>query len=176
MLIYASRMTNARIDVENFVGRAIPILFLAYPILLLSVRDGTATCYVLLLVLSLLYLFRFGWRNIDWTYSDIAFAFSMACLVGATLISQLYHQSFRLESLDSPSRFLFVVPIYLMLRSVPLSFPRALEYGFPFGTLAGLLTSIFFRRYIGRQQARILLIRLSSGVQFSALRSFQSAR
>src|SRR5712671_1858750 len=89
-------------EIDNFVGRAIPVLLLVYPILLLSVRDGTATCYVLLLVLSILYLFRLGWRNIDRSYSDIAFAFSMACLVGATLISQLYHRSFRLESLDSP--------------------------------------------------------------------------
>src|SRR5712672_2335856 len=140
MLIYGSRTTNGRIDIENFVGRAIQILFLAYPILLLSVRDGTSVCYVLLLVLSLLYLFRLGWRNIDWSRSDIAFTFAMACLTGATLLSQLYHRSFRFESLDSPSRFLFAVPIYLMLRSVPLSFPTWLEYGFPLGASVGLLT------------------------------------
>jgi len=138
------RKYGSRIDIEHFLGRAIPILFLAYPIPLLSVRDGTSICYVLLLVLSLLYLSRLGWRNIDWSYNDIVFASSMACLFAATLISQLYHLSFRFASLDSPSRFLFSVPIYLMLRSVPLSFPRALEYGFPLGAIAGLLTSIFF--------------------------------
>jgi O-antigen ligase len=142
MLMYGSRIKNGRIDIEKFMGRGIPILFLTYPILLLSVRDGTSTCYVLLLVLSLLYLFQFGWRNINWSYSDIAFAFAMASLIGATLISQLYHRSFRLDSLDGPSRFLFAVPIYLMLRSVPLSSPRALEYGFPLGALAGFITSI----------------------------------
>jgi O-antigen ligase len=144
MLMYGSRRMNGRIDIEHFLGRAVLLLFLAYPILLLSVRDGTSVCYVLLLVLSVPYLYRLGWRNIGWSDSDIAFAFAMACLVGATLISQLYHRSFRLESLDSPSRFLFAVPIYLMLRSVPVRFPRALEYGFPLGAIAGFLTSIFF--------------------------------
>jgi O-antigen ligase len=154
MLIYGSRITNGRIDIKTFVERAITILFITYPVLLLSVRDGTSVCYVLLLVLSLLYLFRLGWRNIDWSHSDIAFTFAMAFLFGATLISQLYHLSFRFDSLDSPSRFLFAVPIYLMLRSAPccpfgqralwLSFPRALEYGFPLGAIAGLLTSFFF--------------------------------
>jgi O-antigen ligase len=144
MLTRGLRIANGRIDIESFAGRAIPILFLAYPILLLSVRDGTSVCYVLLLVLSLFYLSRLGWRRIDWSYGDIAFAFAMACLTAATLISQLYHRSFHFASLDGPSRFLFAVPIYLMLRSIPLSYPRALEYGFPFGALAGLLTSIFF--------------------------------
>ncbi len=144
MLKYGSRITNGRIDIENLAGRAIPILFLAYPVLLLSVRDGASVCYVLLLVLSVPYLYRLGWRNIGWSDSDIAFAFAMAGLIVATLISQAYHRSFRFESLDSPSRFLFAIPIYLMLRSARLSFPRALEYGFPFGAFAGLLTSILF--------------------------------
>jgi O-antigen ligase len=139
--VNAITILNGRIDIE---GRAIPLLFLAYPILLLSVRDGTSVCFVLLLVISILYLLRLGWRNIDWSYRDIAFAASMSCLFVATLISPLYHLSFHFDSLDGPSRFLFAVPIYLMLRSVPLSFPRALEYGFPLGAIAGFLTSILF--------------------------------
>jgi hypothetical protein len=95
--VNAITILNGRIDIE---GRAIPLLFLAYPILLLSVRDGTSVCFVLLLVISILYLLRLGWRNIDWSYRDIAFAASMSCLFVATLISPLYHLSFHFDSLD----------------------------------------------------------------------------
>jgi O-antigen ligase len=139
-----TRIANNKVDIISFVERAVPILLLAYPILLLSVRDGTSVCFVLLIGLSVLYLFQFGWRNIRWSYGDIAFTFAMACLVGATLISQLYHRNFRLDSFDGPSRFFFAVPIYLMLRRIPLTFPGSLEYAFPLGAFAGLLTSIFF--------------------------------
>jgi O-antigen ligase len=136
---------NGGVGVANFAERMIPILLLAYPILLLSVRNGMSTCFALLLVASLIYLFQVRWTNIIvWRQGDIAFAVAMACLFGFTLVSQAYDRSFRLDSLDSPSRFFLVIPIYLMLRSTPLSFLRLLDYGFPLGVLAGFFTSIFF--------------------------------
>jgi O-antigen ligase len=60
------------------------------------------------------------------------------------LVSDAFHRSFKFSSLDGPSRFLFAIPIYFLLRQMPSTVPRALEFGFPLGALAGLLTSIFF--------------------------------
>ena len=123
------------------------ILFLlfAYPIVLLSVRHGMSATFVALVAISVWYLLWFrGQNSFDWQAGDIAFALAMSSLVAATLVSQVYHSSFKLNALDEPSRFFAAIPIYLMLRNSGIAAPRTLEYGFPLGALAGLATSILF--------------------------------
>ena len=127
--------------VDKLTNGAVGIILLLQPLLLLSVRNGMSVCFVLLVVVSFCYLIQ---RVIHWSRPDIFFALSMASPMVATLISQAFHRSFHLASLDSPSRFFFAIPMYLMLRDFPLSVARAIEYGFPLGTFAALLTSIFY--------------------------------
>jgi len=125
--------------------RTILLVLFAYPILLLSVRHGVSVCLVVLTVTSVAYLFWLRRQDLFvWQDGDVAFALAMTSLVAATLISQVTHSSFQLKTLDTPSRFFFAIPIYLMLRNICVAAPRALELGFPIGALAGLLTSISF--------------------------------
>lgn len=132
-------------DLDHQTKRLVSCLLFIYPILLLSVRDGASVCFVLLIVVSSCYFFMKDWRNIvGWSQGDIGFAVAMFGLIGAILVSDAFHRSFKLSSLDGASRFLFSIPIYSLLRQMPLAVPRSLEYGFPLGALAGLLTSIFF--------------------------------
>jgi O-antigen ligase len=120
-------------------------LLLVYPVALLSVRHGMSVAFVAFVAISIWYLpWLRGQRPFDWQTGDIALAIAMGSLVVATLVSQAYHSSFKLNALDEPSRFFSAVLIYLMMRHTRIPATRALEYGFPLGALAGLATSIIF--------------------------------
>lgn len=127
----------------HFISHALSLLLFAYPILLLSVRNGMSTCLVLLALISIAYFLQVDWSSTPpLRRADIFFCVSMASLIVATIFSELYHGDIELKTLDSASRFLLAAPIYLMLRTTRLTYPRALEFGFPLGALVGFLTSI----------------------------------
>jgi O-antigen ligase len=135
---------NGDIFKRRLDGTILFLIFI-YPVVLLSVRHGVSVCLVALGAFSAGYLYWLRKEDaFEWQSGDAAFAVAMASLLAATVVSQINHSSFELRALDGPSRFLVAVPIYLVLRSVPVAAPNVLEYGFPLGALAGLLTSIAF--------------------------------
>jgi O-antigen ligase len=134
-------------SIKRRVNGAILFVLFVYPIVLLSVRHGMSVAFVVLIALS---LWRLLWvwvhkpTALGWRAGDVAFATAMSALFVATLMSQAYHSNFRLDALDEPSRFLFAIPIYLMIRTADIAAPKALEYGFPLGALAAVVTSVLF--------------------------------
>lgn len=134
---------NLRIGAGGDSERWVAIILMASIILLLALRNAISVGLVLLLVMSFVYFSKKAVTAVYFTGRDLAFATSMAGLFVATVISQASHKIFDLAPLDGPSRFLLVIPIYLMLREMPQSFPKMLEYAFPLSVWAGFFTSIF---------------------------------
>jgi O-antigen ligase len=63
----------------------------------------------------------------------------MASPIFSIFMSQAYHYSFNAASYDWASRFLLCIPIFLALRTTNLNTITMLQFGFPIGTLVGLL-------------------------------------
>lgn len=124
--------------ISSLAERTIPLLLFAYPILLLTVRGGVDWCFALLVLVSLYQLARSGAQATARTWDRVAtiYLISMASLVLATFLSQAYHLQFNSHPYDGASRFLFGVPIYLMLRREPPGALKVLQYGFPLGAIA----------------------------------------
>jgi O-antigen ligase len=135
-------MLTSNINLTTAASRAVAVLLLVYPVLLLSVRNGMSACHLLLLAASLAYLFRR--KPILWDNRDVAFAVAMSSLLFVTIASEAYNREFPLAALDSPSRFLLAVPVYFALRTMPFTALAPIEYGFPLGVLAGLFTTALF--------------------------------
>lgn len=134
-----------RIFETDNISRGISLVLFIYPILLLSVRSGMSTCFVLLIVLAVIHLLSSGsFGKMEWTGGDLAFCAAMASLMVATLANAAYFTTFRLDILDNASRLLFAIPIYIAFRSVALSRLTAIQFGIPLGVFTGFLTSIFF--------------------------------
>lgn len=119
---------------------AVSALLFLYPISLLALREGVNVCFTLLVVLAVWRLSaeRVSFRKLD--RGEMAYMAAMASLVLATALSELWHWHFRGPPYDGASRFLFAIPVYLMLRSRRRETFSGLHYGFPLGaTVAALI-------------------------------------
>jgi len=125
---------------------AVAALLFACPVVLLSVRSGASTCFTILVILSLVYLIvtapaypdRFSEKAVK------AYAAAMASLVLATAINELAFFRFALGSFDGPSRFMFAIPIYLMLREMRAETVSAMQYGLPIGAILAALSVVLY--------------------------------
>jgi O-antigen ligase len=129
------------------------VLLFIYPILLLIVRNGTNVCFVFLII-SAFYDF---WRKPSLISVGLmekpipVYGAAMASLCIATLISQAYHMNFALGAYDGPSRFLFAVPIYLMMRQTPIRYLTVIQYGFVGGAIGTIFVAILIPNGSGQR-------------------------
>ncbi len=122
---------------SSLAERSIPLLLFVYPILLLPLRGGVDWCFALLVLLSIYRLASVRTQPAEktWDRTALIYLVSMLSLVLATFLSQTYHLQFNSHPYDGASRFLFAVPIYLMLRREPPATLKTLQYGFPLGAI-----------------------------------------
>ncbi len=132
------------------INRIVMLVLLSYPVLLLTVKHGMSSLFILLFITSLFYLFRTPQSPTTrlWDGYSIAFAIAMASPMLAVILSQAYHGIFSVPPLDSPSRFLIAIPIFLELRQTEMRTITVLQYGLPLGALFALLSTMFaFHRW-----------------------------
>ena len=119
------------------ISRSIQVVLLAYPILLLTVKGGMSASLFLLVVLSLYLLFSAekGSLRQDMDRDTILFSVAMGATIISVLLSQFYHMDSSAGAFDSPSRFLFSIPIFIVLRNMDIKTIAILQYGFPIGAI-----------------------------------------
>ena len=126
---------------ESAINRIIILILLCYPAFLLTVRGSVGVLFFLLLLLSLVTLYRArkSPRAPHWDKYSIAFALAMSSPVLAIFLSQAYHGEFKAPYYDWAARFLLAIPIFLALRQTSIRVLSILQYGMPIGALVGLL-------------------------------------
>ena len=120
---------------------------LLYPLLALSVRHVVGASFLILVLVSLGFL----WRNrmnssLVWDYRAIAFGIAMALPTAAVLLHQIFTLDFNERPYDETLRFLFAVPVFLMLRAARINISALAGYAF---TLGALITLIIASVYSG---------------------------
>ena len=117
--------------------RCIQSLLFAYPILLLTVKGGMSTSFFLLLALSLYLIFVAEKGSIRQEMDRVAVLviLAMSTTFISVLLTQIYHMDGSARDFDSVSRFLFAVPIFLVLRNMDSKLLGIIQYGFPAGAI-----------------------------------------
>jgi O-antigen ligase len=131
--------------------RAAAALVFLYPVLLLSVRSGTNACFLFLIILAVFELLRTRRAFFAgvWDNTALLYSVAMASLAAATVISQGYHMKFTPGPYDGVARFLFAIPVYLLLRRLPTGYLTVVQYGFIGGALAAMLVDILYPVALG---------------------------
>lgn len=118
------------------------LFLLAYPSVALLVRGGASALAIVAALVSLVVLLaRRGKPEHDSHMFDrpaVQLSIALASPLLAVLVGSAWHLSLLPSTLDSPSRFLAAVPLFLVLRS---RCPRLLPYGeysYAFGALSAL--------------------------------------
>lgn len=127
---------------QLIITRSIQTILFAYPVLLLTVKGGVGTSFILLVALSIYLLLSTGRENIrqELDRDFVLFGVSMSATIISILLSQLYHMEANARDFDSASRFLFAIPIFLVLRNAEVKAFSVLQYGLPLGAiLIGIL-------------------------------------
>lgn len=130
---------------EPAQNHIIILILLCYPSLVLTVRGGMGVLFFLLLLASIVCLYRM--RNTltssHWDKYSIAFALAMASPVLAIFLSQAYHGQFKAAPYDWASRFLLSIPIFLALRQTNIRTITILQIGISLGALITAITLHF---------------------------------
>lgn len=119
------------------ITRCIQGILFAYPVLLLTVKGSMSTSFFLLLALSLYLLFGAAKGSIrqEMDRDTTLFILAMSFTFISVLLSQLYHMEASARDFDSVSRFLFAIPIFLVLRNMDFRVIGILQYGLPAGAI-----------------------------------------
>jgi O-antigen ligase len=136
----ASAPVRRRIEVS------VATLLLAYPIVLLSVRGGVSVCFTMLVVLACFYLVTMRRTPMAALFDARAQAYAAAVstVLLATALSAVIHGQLTLSIFDGPSRLMLAVPVYLMLREMPLRVLAISQYGFPLGAITAAAFVLFY--------------------------------
>lgn len=126
------------------------VFLLAYPVVTLTVQGGASGLFLAISLISLVMLITYAVRReAQRTEPDqLARAMSISlCLpLLAVLASELWHGKLLFGALDSPSRFIAAIPIFLFLRTLPISVLRWSDLSFASGAYASLAICLFAAR------------------------------
>ncbi len=123
---------------KNFAMiRIIQGILFAYPVLLLTVKGSMSVNFILMSVLCIYVLFNaekgsFS-KNMD--RDAVMFSLAMSATFVCVLLSQLYHLEGSARAFDSPSRLLFSIPIFYVLRNINFKEIGIVQYGFLTGAI-----------------------------------------
>lgn len=143
-----SAVARPAIRLDALIGRrgapAVDLLLVAalagYVVLFLAVRGATNACFLILILLALLYLvrqraaFAAAWRLQD---SRILVA-ALGSVFAAAVAANLLRGQFDLVDLDGPSRYLLAGLLLLFLTAKRVQFVRIFATVLPLATLAAL--------------------------------------
>lgn len=124
--------------------RGVSVILVASVTSVLAVRDAISVGLVCLFALSVVYFLARGAKPLSWGGEDLWYGCAMVGLLLATFLGEMGGPGFDIASLDGPSRFLLVIPIYLMMKGFRPTALLGLQYAFPAGVWAGLCVSMIF--------------------------------
>jgi O-antigen ligase len=134
-------MKLSAIRYGSSIDAAVMLLLLSYPTLMLTLKGGMNTAFILLLLLTFVVAIKrpqelpaVVWRR-DWTLYLLA----MTGMTVAIFLSQLVNQKFGGHAHDAATRYWLAIPIFLLLQRMPLSIFKVLQYTFPVAAMVGLL-------------------------------------
>lgn len=125
------------------VEALVMLLLLIYPTVMLIVKSGMNTVFLLMLFLAMsVALFRpAGMEKVHWHPEWAIYTLAMLAMTSAILISQSVHQSFSGHPHDATSRYFLAVPVFLLLQRMRLRIFSVLDFAFPVAAVIGLLMS-----------------------------------
>lgn len=122
-------------------------LLLTYPALAMLFDGAASALMIAAAVLSLATLLaRRSGGPADLDKLGLAFCLALAAPLAAVALSTLAHGHPVFPVWDSPSRFLFVIPVFLALRCAPERRLAWADLAFPAGALATLFIALFLSR------------------------------
>lgn len=123
------------------VEKAVTLLLLVYPTLMLTVRGGMNGVFLLTLLLALAaWIVRpAGLNMVKWQSEWNAYFVAMAAMSAAIFISQSYHQNYDAHPHDAASRYWLAIPVFLLLQRLRPSTFSVLQFAFPAAAITGLL-------------------------------------
>ncbi|MGZ8256404.1 MAG: O-antigen ligase family protein [Gallionella sp.] len=123
------------------IDAAVMLLLLGYPTLMLTLKGGMNTAFILLLLVTLLVAIKrpqelpaVVWRR-DWTLYLLA----MTGMTVAIFLSQLANQKLGGHAHDAATRYWLAIPIFLLLQRMRLSIFEVLQFTFPIAAIVGFL-------------------------------------
>lgn len=125
----------------------IAFLLLTYPALAMLLDGAASALMIAAGVLSLATLLTRrsgGHTRLD--SMGLAFCIALAAPLAAVALSTLAHGHPEFPTWDSPSRFLFVIPVFLALRRASVRPLAWADLAFPIGALATLAIALFLSR------------------------------
>ncbi len=113
----------------------------AFPLFLLTIRGWTNAFFFLLVLISVTY-----WRELRASYrekkldrSTLAVIIALASGTAAVVVSQALRGEFSVRELDGPSRMLFAIPVFLIVRERRINFVNVFQYVCPMSLLLAAL-------------------------------------
>ncbi len=132
-------MTRVASQYSSALEKAVMLLLLVYPVLMFRVNGGMNGVFIIMLLLSLLVLIvrpkdvaEITW-NKDWSY----YAYAMASMTTATLLSQVANDQYGAHVYDAISRYWLGIPVFLLLQRMELKVFETLKYAFPAAAIIG---------------------------------------
>lgn len=124
-----------------FVEKAVILLLLIYPTLMLAVRSGMNGVFLFMLLLAcLVWIVRpTGKKAVKWQYEWKAYFVAMGAMSAAIFISQTYHQNYAAHPYDAASRYWLAIPVFLLLQRLHLNVFTVLQFAFPVAAITGFL-------------------------------------
>ncbi|MDH2919359.1 MAG: O-antigen ligase family protein [Sideroxydans sp.] len=134
-------MKLSAIRYGSSIDAAVMLLLFSYPTLMLTLKGGMNTAFILLLLVTLVVTIKrpkelpaVVWRR-DWTLYLLA----MTGMSVAIFLSQLANHKFGGHAHDAATRYWLAIPIFLLLQRMPLSTFNVLQLTFPVAAIVGFL-------------------------------------
>ena len=131
---------------QPIIQHIMMLTLLCYPILLLTNKGGMNGSLFVMLIVSLWWLCLSPKELIGrrWDNVDTKFTLAMTFPLLAVLLSQLAHGELIVPNYDGPSRFIFAIPIFIVLRRISNGrLITVVQYSFPLGAIAALCIVLF---------------------------------
>ena len=134
-------MKLSAIRYGSSIDAAVMLLLFSYPTLMLTLKGGMNTAFILLLLLTLVVAIKrpqelpaVVWRR-DWTLYLLA----MTGMTIAIFLSQLANQKFGGHAHDAATRYWLAIPLFLLLQRMRVSVFQVLQFTFPIAAIVGFL-------------------------------------
>lgn len=116
------------------------ILLFSYPSVTLLIHGGASALLICAALISLIMLVCKYQAHLARTSIPLmkVMCVALATPVIATLIGEIWHQKFLFSALDAPSRFLIVIPLFLMMTQLPGYVLKWADLSFTMGAIAAL--------------------------------------
>jgi O-antigen ligase len=112
-----------------------------FPVTFLTVRHGVHVSLFALLLIAAYQLWHVGVKNMQIYYQrDLFILFIFSGLLLSVLISQIFRGAIHPAAFDGPSRILFAGIVFLLLKSLNISYIKILSIAIPVGLICVFLS------------------------------------